>query len=151
MQPRFVTIPYSRTFPVPVEKAFAWLTDYTDHDASLTTEVVKQRTVVQRGKDLVVLDGEIELLGTRGRGKVEVALFPPTRYVATIVEGRSKGSVYEYRLTPVAHGTRLDVEYRVRVKRVRSWLKVALARPLARRKLHAMWEGFAASMARDLK
>lgn len=144
-------IPYSRTFPYPVDRAFEWLTDYTDHDAALTDAVQRRRKVLSREKDKITMEGEIDLLGSRGAAIVEVALAPPSRWTATIVKGPSRGSVYEYALTPTAGGgSRLDVAYRVRVKRLSSFVKVALARPFARRRLHAMWEGFARSMAKDL-
>ncbi|HWH07586.1 MAG TPA: SRPBCC family protein [Candidatus Thermoplasmatota archaeon] len=151
MEPAFVTIPYTRVLPHPVEEAYAWLTDYQDDDPQRTTAVVKRRPVLSRTKDKVVLEGELEMLGVRGVGTVEVTLLPPDRWVAEIVKGGGKGSVYEYRLTPAAGGgSRLDVRYRVRVRRWSSRLRLLLARPLLRRELDRMWDGFAESMAREL-
>lgn len=150
MEPTFVTLPYARSFPYPVDVAYAWLTDYQDDDPQRTTAVVKRRPVLLRTRDRVVMEGELEMLGARGVGTVEVALHPPDRWVAEIVKGGGKGSIYEYRLTPIPGGCRLDVRYRVRVRRWGSRIRLLLARPLLRRELHRMWDGFAAAMEREL-
>lgn len=150
MKPTFVPIRVSHVFPFGLDATYAWLTDYRDDDPARTTGVVLQRKVVLREPGRVVIEGEIETFG-RGRiGKAEVALDPPAHYVATLVEGPGRGSVFDYRLTPVAGGTRLDVVYGVRVKRWRSRLKVWLARPATRAKLERMWDGFDATMRREL-
>src|ERR1051325_5318254 len=135
VRPAFVPIRLSRTFPYPLDACFAWLTDYRDDDPARTTAVVKRRPVLSRSADKVVMEGELELLGARGVGKVEVALHPPDHYVATIVEGSGKGSVYDYKLAPIEGGTPLDVTYNVRVKRWKSRLRVLAARPVAPRSL----------------
>ena len=150
MEPAFVTIPYARFLPYPVEQAFAWLTDYQDDDPARTTAVVKRRPVLRRTADRVVMEGELEMLGVRGVGTVEVALHPPDRWVAEIVKGGGKGSVYEYRLTAAPGGSRLDVRYRVRVRRWSSRIRLIIAKPLLRRELDRMWDGFAESMQREL-
>lgn len=150
MEPAFVTISYARVIPFPVGEAFAWLTDYQDDDPSRTSAVVKRRPVLSRSEDKVVMEGELELLGVRGVGRVEVSLHPPDRWVAEIVQGGGVGSVYEYRLSPHPRGSRLDVRYRVRVRRWASRLRLVLARPLLRREIHRMWDGFAAAMEREL-
>jgi hypothetical protein len=150
MRPTFVTLRYSRVFPYPLDATYQWLTDYQDDDPARTDRVVKRRPVLKREPGKVTMEGELELFGSFGAGKVEVTLDPPAHYVANIVEGRGRGCVFDYRLTPVAGGTRLDVDYRIRVKRWRSRLRVALGKPLLRREIHRMWEGFAASMGKDL-
>jgi hypothetical protein len=152
VQPTFVPIRYSRVFPHGLAETFDWLTDYREDDPSLTTAVVvDKRPVVKREGDTVTLHGTLEILGNRGSGIVEVKLQPPDRYTATIVQGAGKGSVYEYALTPVSPtATRLDVTYNVRVKRLRKRILVAIARPLVRRDIARMWEGYAAAMAKDL-
>jgi hypothetical protein len=148
---RIVRIPYERTFPVPVAQAYAWLTDYQDDDPQRTTAVIKSRPVLERHEDRVVLDGTLEILGRRGRGKAEVRLFPPDHWTASILEGSGRGSVYDYRLTPVPEGCRLHVDYRISTRRLRSYLRVLLARRLVWKELDTMWDGFARSMQRDLR
>lgn len=151
MRPTFVDIHYARTFPYDVARAYAWLTDYQDDDPARTTAVVKRRPVLERTRDKVVLEGELEIAGTHGVGKVEVDLHPPDRWVARVVEGKGKGNVFEYKLTPEAPDrTRLDVRYRIRVRRWRSRLKVWLAKGVTRRDLDRMWDGFASSMVKEL-
>lgn len=150
MEPTFVTIPFTRRFPYPVDQAYAWLTDYQDDDPQRTTAVVKRRPVVSRSKDKVVMEGELEMLGVRGTGTVEVSLHPPDRWVAEIVKGAGRGSRYEYKLTPAPDGCRIDVKYHVRVRRWGSRLRVTFAKPLLRRELRTMWDGFAASMEREM-
>lgn len=151
MRPTFVTIPYTRRFPHALPQAYAWLTDYQDDDPQRTTAVVKRRPVLSRTADKVVMEGELEMLGVRGAGTVEVSLFPPDRWVAEIVKGAGRGSVYEYRLTAEGdEACRLDVRYRVRVRRWPSRLRLWVARPLIRRELGVMWDGFAEAMGREL-
>lgn len=153
MKPVLVDVPYSRTFPFPADRAYGWLTDYEDTDPSLTTTVVKERKVVERRGNVVVMDGRIDILGSGGSGRVEVHLFPQERrWEARIVEGRARGSVYSYQLTSLGpDACRLDIHYRTPVRRWRSRLKVTLARPLIRRELRRMWDGFASGMERDLR
>lgn len=150
MEPTFVTIPYTRRFPYPVDQAYAWLTDYQDDDPQRTTAVVKRRPVLERTPDKITMEGELEFFGQRGTGIVEVKLHPPDRWVAEIVKGGGRGSIYEYRLTPAEGGSRLDVRYRVRVKRWGSRLRLLLARPLVRREIHRMWDGFEDAMRREM-
>ncbi|MHB8605137.1 MAG: SRPBCC family protein [Thermoplasmatota archaeon] len=150
MEPTFVTIRVSRFFPYPMEPTFTWLTDYQDDDHRRAGAVIKRRDVVKRENDTVRLDAELHVAGVGGNGIAEVKLFPPDHYVATIVEGRGRGSVYDYKLTPQGNGTRLDVTYRIRVKRLSSRVKVWLAKPVAKRDLQKMWDGFTVAMKKEL-
>ncbi len=146
-----VPIRYSRVLDHPLGVAYEWLTDYQDDDPARTTAVVKRRPVIERHADRIVMDGTLEIMGNKGSGKVEVRLFPPDRWVATIIEGAGRGSVYEYQLTAIdANRSRLDINYGVRAKRWRKRMMVRLARPFIRRELNTMWDGFAAAMAREL-
>jgi hypothetical protein len=111
---------------------------------------VKRRPVLERTKDKIVMEGELEIAGARGTGTVEVTLDPPAHWTATIVKGGGKGSVYDYRLTAVPGGSRLDVVYHIRVKRWKSRLRVWLGRPVIRKQIGIMWDGFADSMKKDL-
>lgn len=139
-----------RDLPVPLPAAYAWLTDYQDDDPDRTTAVVKRRPVVERSGNRVVLEGTLSILGNTRSGKVEVLLYPPDHWVATILEGSGRGSVYTYRLTPTATGCRLTVDYSFPVRRLSARIKVWLATPLIRRELTKMWDGFEASMAKEL-
>lgn len=150
MEPTFVKIRYSRVFPHPIGATYAWLTDYQDDDPSRTEHVVVKRRVLSRSPTKIVMEGRIEMLGSGGDGLVDIDLDPPGHYRATIVKGRGRGSVFDYRLTSVPGGTRLDVVYGMRVKRWSSRLKVVLTRPAARRKIAKMWDGFADAMRKDL-
>lgn len=147
-----VVIHYERTFPHPLAQAYAWLTDYQDDDPARTTHVVKKRPVISRTKDVVVLEGEIEVLGQRAKGRAEVHLFPPDRWEARFQRrDGSPGSLYRYRLEPLGdQACRLVVDYGLAARKPATRLKLRLLKPLARREIHRMWEGFAASMARDL-
>ncbi|MGQ0535929.1 MAG: SRPBCC family protein [Methanobacteriota archaeon] len=146
----FVDLTIRRDFPHPLPDTFAWLTDYQDDDPSRTDAVIKRRPVVERGDNRYVLDGELEVLGMRPKARVEVTLYPPDHYEARVIEGSGRGTVYLYDLAPTPTGTRLTVRYRFRVRRLKSKIRLWLYRPLIRRELNRMWDGFAQSMAKDL-
>jgi hypothetical protein len=142
----WVVLPYTRRFPFPLPQAYAWLTDYRDDDPQRTGHIIKKRPVVERTKDRVVLEGELELLGRRMRGRAEVHLSPPDRWEARF----QNGTVYRYRLEPDGAGCVLRVEYRIRTRRWRRFLGLLLARGRVLREIDAMWDGFARSMAAEL-
>ena len=146
-----VSIPYAREFPHPVDAAYAWLTDYQDDAVRARRVVVLRRPVLERHPDRVVLDATVDIVSGEARSRVEVALHPPDRWVATVVGGRGRGTVYEYRLAPTATGCRLHVDYRFRVKRLRAWLALHLLRRRVYRHLDRMWDGFAAAMEREIR
>lgn len=142
---------YERDLAVPLEQAYAWLTDYQDDDPALTSRVVKRRPVVSRSADKVVLDGEIEVLGRRVKGKAEVHLFPPDRWEARLYrKDGQRGSTFHYRLVPKAQGCRLVVDYHIQARRAATRWKLLLLRPLALRDIRIMWDGFVAAMERDV-
>lgn len=146
-----VAIPYRRQFPYPLPAVYAWLTDYQDDDAEKAGAIIRRRSVVSREPGRIVLEGELETLGRRAPGRAEVLLHPPDRWEARFLAGPLKGSVYEYRLTPVAPGrTRLDALYRARARRPSRRLLIRLLRPFIRREIHRMWNGFAKAMDADL-
>lgn len=145
----FVDFPYVRTFPQPVDTAYAWLTDYQDDDHTLAGAIIKRRDVIKREGNVVVLDGELETLGRRGKGIAEVHLFPEERrWIARLAGGRS---VYDYRLTPAeGGGARLEVHYRIGARKWTQRLLLRLARRKALAEIDRMWEGFAQAMAKEL-
>jgi hypothetical protein len=108
--------------------------------------------VVERTKDKVVLEGELRVLGRSLRGTAHVHLFPPDRWEARFYHrDGAPAHVYAYRLTPTPRGCRLDVEYRMHARRLRNRVRLTLAKPLLRREIDTMWDGFLAHMERDLR
>lgn len=152
MRPVMVDIPYAREFPHPIGDCFAWLTDYSEADPSLTSAVLKGRRVVERNADRVILEVDNVIAGRPARGRAEVRLFPAEhRYEARSLHGDGGAILYTYELTALGpNRTRLEVHYLTRVRRVWGWLKLTVAKPLAKRDIARMWDGFAASMAKDL-
>jgi len=147
----FVDLHYTRFFPYPVQTAYAWCTDYQDDDPARAGHVIIQRRpVLERTQDKVVMEGEVEMLGQAGRGKVEVRLFPPDRWEAHVIDGRGRGTVYYYSLEPAPGGSRLRIRFRFKVRRLKGWIRLTLAKPLIRRRVATMWDHFAASMAREI-
>lgn len=146
-----VTIRYTRRFPYAPRQAYEWLTDYRDDDHLLAGAIVKRRDVVKKEGNVVHLDGELEALGYHGKGRAEVHLFPDSlRWEARFLEGSGRGSLYTYALTPTKDGCKLVVDYHMRAKRWKARLKLNLARPLIKRELDRMWDGFAKAMEREM-
>lgn len=150
-----MNIHYERDFPYPVDAAYAWLTDYQDDDHTRAGAIIKRRIVVRREVDKdgrpveVELEGELETLGQRtGRGRALVKLWPDERrWVAELAGGRW---VYEYRLAPTARGTRLVIDYRLGSKRWQRRALLTMMKPLIRREIDKMWDGFSAAMEREI-
>lgn len=153
MRARMVFVRVVREFPHPAEDCYRWLTDYSDEDPRLAGAVLKERRVLERHDDRVVLEVHNEVLGRPMRGRGEVRLFPgELRYEARSLEGDGGAILYTYQLTPLGPArTRLEVRYGTRVRRVSRWLQIVLARPIIRRRLHRMWDGFARAMDADLR
>ena len=144
-----VNLHYERTFPYPVEQAYAWLTDYQDDDPQRTSAVVAKRDVVRREGNEVEVEGILDVLGQRTRGRAVIKLFPEEkRWEAHI--GKGSRWVFTYRLVPVAEGSRLLIDYRMGSRRWTRRALLTILKPLIRRRLDVMWDGFAASMAREL-
>lgn len=150
-----VLIHFERELPHPVEAAFAWLTDYQDDDHERAGAIIKRRTVARKELDaqgrpvLYELDGELETLGmASGRGIAVVRIFPDEkRWVAEIGKG---AWVYEYRVVPAPKGSRIVIDYRFGSRRWRRRALLTLVKPLVRRDIAKMWDGFEAAMAREI-
>ena len=150
-----VLLHYEREFPYPVEKAYAWLTDYADDDHLRAGAIIKRRIVVRKETDKdgrpveVELEGELETLGqSTGVGRALVRLWPDEkRWQASIGGGRW---VYDYRLVPTPKGSRILIDYRFGSKRLRRRILLTLTKPLIRRELDKMWDGFDAAMKKEL-
>lgn len=146
-----VCISYERVFEHPLEAAFDWLTDYRDDDAQRAGAIIQDREVLERSEDEIALEGELKTLGRVRHGRARVELDPPNRWTAHLQDrkGRPSGR-YEYELHDHPEGCRLTVDYHVAAPRLRDRIMLWATRPLARREIDEMWDGFADAMARDI-
>lgn len=144
-----VTYRYATRLPHNADAAFAWLTDYRDDDATLTTTLVKERRVVARQGNTIEMQATIDPLGRPMSGKAVVTLFPEERrWVASLAGGRI---VNEYVLTPTPDGgCELRVTYRTYARRWTKRIVLRLARRRFERQARLMWAGFLQAMAKDL-
>lgn len=145
-----IVIRLTRDLPHAPERAFGWLTDFEDADADRAGAVIRARRVVAREKDRVVYEGEQRVLGRETRGTSEVTLAPPDRWTARVLDGPRAGSVTSYRLDGTPRGSRLTVEYHIRLADPKARILATLLKPLVRRELSRMWDGFERSMAAEL-
>lgn len=146
-----VHLRYERTLGHPVEDAFGWLTDYRDDDAERAGAIIQDREVVEETEDRIVLEGDLETLGRRMQGRAVVELDPPDHWTANLydVKGRPSG-VYDYRLEDADDGSHLVVDYEFAAPKLQHKLLLWLTRPLIRRELETMWDGFEAAMDQEL-
>ncbi|HET6405333.1 MAG TPA: SRPBCC family protein [Candidatus Thermoplasmatota archaeon] len=144
-----VSIQYERTFPYPIDVAYAWLTDYQDDDPQRAGAMVEKRDVVRRGDREVEVDARLDVLGKKYTGRAVIHLHPEEhRWVAVIGRGSWQ---FHYRLEPDGpHRSRLIVDYRITSRRWTRRALVTLGKPLIRRQLDRMWDGFADAMEREL-
>lgn len=144
-----VSLKYVRHFPYPIETAYAWLTDYQDDDPQRAGALVRKRDVVRRSDREVHVDGHLEILGRDYEGKAVIHLYPEEkRWQAVIGRGNWQ---FEYRLTPTGpNACRLDIDYQMGSRKWAKRLRYTLAKPFVRRQLDRMWDGFEASMKREL-
>lgn len=146
---------FEREFPYPVEKAYAWLTDYQDDDHARAGAIIKKRIVIRKELDKdgrpveFELEGELETLGqSSGTGRALIHLWPDEkRWQAELGGGRW---IYDYKLVPTKKGSRIVIDYRFGSKRLRRRVLLTLTKPLIRRELNKMWDGFAAAMQKEL-
>lgn len=146
------TVTSERLLPVPPKEAYAWLTDYDDGDGQRAGAVISKRQVLQRTEDRVELEEEVDVLGLQRTVRTVVDLQAPGRWQATLHEDGEPGDVYTYRLAEGPDpGTRqLTVTYTYAVdSRPQAWL-LGLIRPLIRRKIAQMWDGFIEAMVAEL-
>lgn len=146
-----VQIQVRRTFAHPADAAYAWLTDFRDDDAEIADAVIEKRHVTQRSADRVVYEGETSVLGARAWAITEVRLRPPLRWEARVLDGPRKGSTTDYELAPRPGGCEVTVTYRFVLADPKRHLALRLAKPLVRRQLSKMWDGFARAMDAQLK
>lgn len=146
-----VRIPYERVFEHPVDEAFAWLTDYRDDDAERAGAIIEDRRVLEDREDEILLEGQLRTLGRLREGRARIELDPPDAWTAHLedTKGRPSGR-YEYRLEEHPDGCRLTVDYHVAAPRLRDKLLLWLSKPLARREIDEMWDGFEQAMDAEL-
>lgn len=150
---RWVHVPYRRDLPHRLDDAFAWLTDYDEGDADRAGAIITRRRPVEAGPDRVVLEGRLDTLGRSYEGRAVVELHPPDRWVADMFDEKDrKWGHNEYRLEPRADegGCTLTVDYRFVAPKLRHLVQLTLAKPLIRREVDRMWDGFVEAMAEDL-
>lgn len=145
-----ITISLTRDLPFPIADAYAWLTDFQDDDADRTHAVAVWRKVLARSEKRIVMEGESEAFGRLVPFTSEIDLAPPDAWVARVVGGPRKGSVTHYKLTPTAAGSRLVVEYQQTHETTFGRTVMALGKPVLRRNLKRMWDGYEAAMRKDL-
>lgn len=146
-----VTVPYTRTFSQPLDDAFAWLTDYDNQDADRAGAIIEDRRVLEEEDNVVILQGQLETLGRRMDGTAVVHLDPPDHWRANLYDTKQRvAGVYDYRLEPHHDGCKLTVAYQLAAPKLRHKLLLWLGKPLIRRQLDTMWDGFEAAMNQDL-
>ncbi|HUR68001.1 MAG TPA: SRPBCC family protein [Candidatus Thermoplasmatota archaeon] len=149
--PSPVHIRLSREIPAQRDAAYAWLTDFQDSDVDRADAVIEMRKVIERSPTRIVYEGEQVVLGRRSTGTSEVTLHPPDRWEAKVIAGPRTGSFTHYRLVPVGSGaSRLTVDYNLIINDPQRHFLLRLAKPLVKRELSKMWDGFEAAMRKEL-
>lgn len=146
-----VTIRYERRLDQPLDAAYRWLTDYRDDDPERAGSIVRKRRVVEENEDEVVLEGELETVGRTMEGRAVVELDPPDEWTARLFDEKGRRSgVYEYSLEPLDEGCRLVVDYKIAAPTLKHKALLWIGRPLIRRELATMWDGFVEAMDEEL-
>jgi hypothetical protein len=145
-----VHIRVERSFAQPRERAYQWLTDFDDADADRADAVIKKRKVLERAKDRIVYEGETEVLGRRTWSVSEVQLSPPDRWEAKVTKGPRTGSYTHYLLVSSGNGCRVTVDYHFLLDSPARMLLLRVAKPIVKRDLQRMWDGFAEAMQHEL-
>ncbi len=145
-----IALRYERRLDHGLDPAFRWLTDYRDDDAQRAGAIVQHRRVLERSEDRIVLEGELETLGRAMEGTAVVKLDKPA-WTAHLYDTKGRPSgLYEYKLEPDGSGSRLVVSYRFAAPKLKHKIMLWLSKPLIRRRLDAMWDGFEAAMDEEL-
>lgn len=146
-----VTIRYERRLEQPLDAAYRWLTDYQDDDPERAGSIIRKREVVEEDEDRVVLEGELETIGRTMEGRAVVELDPPDAWTANLYDQKGRRSgVYEYRLEPLDEGCRLIVDYQLAAPTLKHKALLWIGKPLIRRELATMWDGFVEAMREEL-
>lgn len=149
-----VRVRYKRRIPYAPDVAYDWLTDYDDQDHERAGAIIQHRTVRERGEDHVILDAQLATVGRSGEGWARVELAPDDHaWTAHLHDTKDRhAGTYEYRLRPAEDGTSsvLEVDYHIGAPKLKHKLMLYLAKPLVRREIDKMWDGFFEAMARDM-
>ena len=154
MARRPIRIRVVREFPFPRDAAYEWLTDIEDDDvARAAGAVIEARRVIERSPERLVYEGETGSMGRRVWSVTEVTFQRPDRWHARVIDGPRLGSETDYHLESLDGGarSRLTVDYGFVFVSGVTHAIARLAHPILARDLGMMWDGFAASMARELE
>ena len=141
------TYRFRTEFPVPLDYAYRWCTDYQPDDGARSKETYERRVIRRTARTVVYEDLWWEKDGWRWR-RYRVALHPPDRWTA---EGwgnvRDVNAAYVLSELP-GNRTRLDLTLRRRPHALRP----SQPTPAAMQKdLGTMWGNFGVSMVRDYR
>lgn len=145
-----VIIRIQRKFPHPAKEAYAWLTDFSDDDDARAGAVIQSRRVKERSPTRIVYEGETSVLGVKAWATTEVTLRLPLHWEARVTSGPRTGSRTDYEMVERADGVELTITYRFTFLDPKRQFLVRLLKPLVRRDLVRMWDGFQADMAKEL-
>lgn len=148
-----IHVEYRRTFDHALDKAYGWLTDYDEADPQRAGGIIQERTAIEeRADDLIVFDGHIKTMGRDAHGHAEVELDPPDHWTAYLHDEKGRlGDIYDYRLEPKGEDRcELVVDYAFAAPKLKHKLQLMVGKPLIRRKLDDMWDGFEEAMDREL-
>jgi hypothetical protein len=131
----------SKVVKVPLDYAFAWLTDFRDDDPKIIGGT--PRRMLRKSKREFVWVQPYKRDGVQKFGVRIVKLKPPDSWRNDAIN-EEKESVYSYRLTPVGRSTRLTIEAKIRYKTIKPESMRELAHNLS-----ADWEKYKASLEKD--
>ena len=108
--PFSVRYSFSQKFPVSVEDAFAWCTDYQQDDYALLGNRDARRAVIWVTQSTVLIKDNLSLSNCVIEKEKLVQLYPKWHmWVSTHISGPNKYSQFIYQLFAESHGTsRLD-------------------------------------------
>lgn len=92
------------TIRAPRDEVYRWVTDF-ERWAELMPGIVKSARVISRTETAVVLEGEFNLLGRKGRGVMNIRLRPPAGYDADNVSEKLGEEKEAIRLEEIPEGT----------------------------------------------
>jgi hypothetical protein len=142
-------IEITRHLPLPVAAAYAWLTDFRDDDPARAGAMLTERRVTERTATRVAFEGEHKTLGRRIRYAQVVDLSPPDAWRSRVVSGPRLGSHNEYSLAPDGAGSRLTVRYHLTHEKPGTRALIRIAKPILRRNLVRMWQGYERAMREE--